>query len=152
MFALNVLPDRSSDFEGTGQTQFILCPHHASVRAAQALDDPGIFAVIRGSYKSLEAVRAAVKKELGLHSKHPGVPYIVNVDGSIIVLTQERTVPVNGGPSKRLSLEWRFADGTEGPLPTITPGMRAAARAVVESAITAAAIDRPLGSATITVE
>jgi len=113
------------------------CAHHQSLRDG-GLDDQQLFNAILQSSRVKETARWQIKLELGLDKEYPGVPYRVNPDGSFTI------------PTDRASLAWSLQDGSPGPLPSINTADRVRARAAANNAV--AAVSRPNGTSTVTVE
>lgn len=128
--------DRSTNWDAP--ISLSLCNHHASIKATHGLNDIGIFRAIVQSSRVKEAARWAVKRELGLDKDHPGVSYRVLPNGNFAITTSSQ------------DLSWRREDGSPGPLPLIFSADRI--RAANRAAADIAAIERPAGTSTVTVE
>ena len=61
------------------------CTHHQSLQSTLGLSDAQLFTVILQSSRCKEIVKWALKSHMALDEDHPGLPFVVNADGSISI-------------------------------------------------------------------
>jgi hypothetical protein len=113
------------------------CQHHQSIKDS-GLADQQVFRAILQSCRVKESGRYAVKQELGLDKQHPGVPYSVATDGSILIRTD------------RAAMGWVREDGTAGPVPNYNLQDRERARQAASLAM--GTVERPSGTSLVAVD